>query len=581
MKSDGTDERIARARAALAHDPREALELARAALDAAREHVDAAVEAKALVAVGEAELRLGSRAQAETHLTRALDIVGGEGALAAEAQLLLLRCAFLAQKSENALRHGHHALAIAVELNDPELRSRALNALGLVNGSMGAYSRALELLIEGERVREDHALPPSGGPLNNMGNILLLQEEPARALESFERALAAFGREGNRQEQVIALGNIGRAFSAFDQPARAREAHEQAVALAREHAIADYEAPALAKLGRAVLQLGDAGAARDILEEALAIHDARSEAFRDEALSALAETCLRLGDHDEAEAYARELMALAIRSEQPQMERDAHHLLSRVHESAGGWREALRHHKRYHDLRLQHDRDLFSGRTRALQLQHEVERAQREQIILQARNQELTLAFDELQDLHEELRLQAGELERLTLEDPLTGLHNRRSLQRRTLEERARVERYGGTYSLLVCDIDDFKATNDRFSHAVGDQVLASVGAIFRTLTRDVDVAARFGGEEFVVMMPATTADEATMVAEKIRRAVAQNDWRGVEPGLEVTVSIGVAQASRGASFEQVFAAADAQLYHAKRAGKNVTRPVPPRIPAG
>ena len=581
MKIDEADARVDRARDALARDPHEALELARAALDAGRERGGGAAEARALLVMGEAELRLGSRSEAEAHLTQALDVTGGDGALAAEAQLLLLRCAFLGQKGENALRHGHRALAIADGLGDAELRSRALNALGLVNGFMGAYSRALELLIEGERVREDHGLAAAGGPLNNMGNIFLLQDEPARALDSFERALAAFQREGNRQEEVIALGNIGRAFSALGQPARAREAHEQAVALAGEHAIVDYEAPALTKLGLAVLELGDPEAAREILDEALAIITGRSGAFRDETLAALAETCLRLGEHDEAEAYAREMMALAIRSDQPQMERDAHHLLSRVHEDAGDWMEALRHHKRYHDLRLKHDRDLFSGRTRALQLQHEVERAEREQVLLRARNQELTVAFDELQDLHEELRLQADELERMTLEDSLTGLHNRRSLQRRTLEERARVERYGGAYSLLVCDIDDFKTTNDRFSHAVGDQVLAAVGSIFRTLTRDVDVPARFGGEEFVVMMPATSADEATVVAEKIRRAVERHDWDALQPGLEVTVSIGVAQASRGASFEQVFSEADAQLYHAKRSGKNATRTAPPRASAG
>jgi diguanylate cyclase (GGDEF)-like protein len=244
-------------------------------------------------------------------------------------------------------------------------------------------------------------------------------------------------------------------------------------------------------------------------------------------------------------------------------------VLARIYEGLEDWREALTHQKRYQELRLDHDRELFSSRTRALQMQHEVERARREQMLLRTKNHELTTAYDELQNLHRALRVQADELERLSLEDPLTGLHNRRSLEQRAGDERARIERYGGTYSVLVCDIDNFKETNDRFSHAVGDAVLERVGEILRKATRDVDVAARFGGEEFVVMLPATTAAEAAVVADKIREAVAAHPWEAVQAGLSVTISVGVAQARDRERFEAVFAMADKQLYRAKDAGKN------------
>ncbi len=161
-------------------------------------------------------------------------------------------------------------------------------------------------------------------------------------------------------------------------------------------------------------------------------------------------------------------------------------------------------------------------------------------------------------------RLQA-EITRLATVDGLTGLANRRVFDGAMADRVAAARRYGSTFSLLVLDIDKFKAVNDTHGHAVGDQVLSHVGRVLQANVRDTDLPARFGGEEFVVLLPETGARQAREVAEKLRRQL--GDGSGPIP---FTVSIGVATHSEDlATGEQLFQAADAALYRAKQGGRD------------
>ena len=169
--------------------------------------------------------------------------------------------------------------------------------------------------------------------------------------------------------------------------------------------------------------------------------------------------------------------------------------------------------------------------------------------------------------LHEELYRQA------TI-DELTGLSNHRRLQQALDEELARSKRFPAPLSLLILDIDDFKSVNDTHGHLQGDLVLREVARAVREHCREVDEAARYGGEELAVMLPGTQLDGAFRAAETIRRAI--EALRVPLPGggeLRVTTSIGVAQLDRDrrATKSELIAAADTALYRAKRAGKNRT----------
>ena len=153
--------------------------------------------------------------------------------------------------------------------------------------------------------------------------------------------------------------------------------------------------------------------------------------------------------------------------------------------------------------------------------------------------------------------------------DPLTGLGNRRLALERLSQENERHRRHHAPLSVLMLDLDRFKAVNDRWGHAAGDLVIAAAAQAITDELRGCDLGVRFGGEEFLVVLPDTPLDDATRVAERIRRRIGSLRIDTGEVALEVTVSIGVACLQDGETVDSFIARADAALYRAKAAGRD------------
>lgn len=156
---------------------------------------------------------------------------------------------------------------------------------------------------------------------------------------------------------------------------------------------------------------------------------------------------------------------------------------------------------------------------------------------------------------------------RHALEDPLTGLANRRHAEQCLAD--LLVDESQAPICLAVVDVDEFKRVNDEASHTMGDAVLVRVAELIDANTHVEDLVARWAGDEFVVVMPTTTEEEACTAMDQLRHAVADHDWEQLGLGLPVSVSIGVARAADGSSARSLFDAADAPLFAAKRAGRN------------
>jgi two-component system, cell cycle response regulator len=161
------------------------------------------------------------------------------------------------------------------------------------------------------------------------------------------------------------------------------------------------------------------------------------------------------------------------------------------------------------------------------------------------------------------------EQQRLACVDPLTGLRNRRAFVEQINVEVARAQRYGTGLSLLLLDVDHFKSINDRYGHAGGDRVLSELGELLGRQLRTPDVAARWGGEEFVIALPSTGLDGAHIVAERVRAAVNSSPVAHEEANIRVSVSVGVAALRRGESLESLTDRADRAMYVAKQGGRN------------
>ena len=151
--------------------------------------------------------------------------------------------------------------------------------------------------------------------------------------------------------------------------------------------------------------------------------------------------------------------------------------------------------------------------------------------------------------------------------DPLTGVWNRRYFYPIASQERKRASRYNSTISLLLLDIDYFKLINDQFGHKVGDSVICEISSLIIDCTRDLDTVVRWGGEEFVVLMPYTGLNAAHFVAEKLRHNVERYPFTGAA---KATVSIGYAKWDfDNETIDELISKADAALYLAKNEGRN------------
>jgi diguanylate cyclase (GGDEF)-like protein len=242
------------------------------------------------------------------------------------------------------------------------------------------------------------------------------------------------------------------------------------------------------------------------------------------------------------------------------MIRHLHGVAQGVEKLAGAYRRSLKEQQRL--VRLS-DR-----------MQHELQTTKAE-IAAQAAN---------LRALNTDLRLEAEqrlrlseELFRIATTDQLTGAVSRRHLFELGNHEMAKAARSGDPVTAMLVDLDHFKQINDTYGHMVGDEVLKAFAEITRTVVRATDIFARFGGEEFVILLPDTPERGGMESAERLRATLAERPIRIGGDEIAVTVSIGLAAVTKGdANLEHLLARADRALYRAKRSGRNRVVVAPP-----
>ena len=465
----------------------------------------------------------------------------------------------------NALRYSQFEHQVRRHAGDELGAANALVGLAWCYQTVGLYQQGLSSAFSALAMLEQLRPEAVAGPLNGIGRVYLDLGQPKKALEYGRRGLEASAISPQaRRDRSTALRIIGQAHHAQGDLAAAEEAFLEIDADADDY-------------GRslALLSLAEVYLDQERYDEAIARYrqciDLLSPQMREmvlcEAMLGLGKVYLARGEAERALSPLTEAIARGVSSGAPVEAAQAHRTMAQALKTLGRHKEALAHFEAFHELNERTLRQLSDRRTQILTVQLEVERLERDREIDRLHNVELARAYAELAELHQKLEQQAARLERLSRTDDLTGLPNRRSFEERLEIELQRAHRTSTVISVLMVDLDDFKLINDNHSHVVGDAVLRTTGQALTDCMREVDLCARIGGEEFVVLLPETDVEGALVVGRKIVERV--NELNRQLRGVEVTASVGVATLETEDDEESLVARADANLYAAKRAGKN------------
>ncbi|MCC6195917.1 MAG: diguanylate cyclase [Burkholderiales bacterium] len=498
----------------------------------------------------------------------------------ARAQALYLqgRCADLLLDHGSALDLYERALRAFEAARDDVAVARTLRAISFVHDALGDFSRALDyqfraLALDQRSGNEDSR----AATLRTIGVVYSNSGDPAAGLDFYRRSLALCTSPADAVERGKTLNNIGINLKNLGQLDEARdaliEAHDAFAALG----LPLQQAATLNNLGLVLQRRGMLAEAERTFREALALSEATG--YRHgvaHASVSLGRLCLEQDRIDEARTLLGDALAACERHNLKTREYEVHEALAEFHDKIGDTARALAHFRRFHALERDVQSEAARDKLRALQIQFELSAARREAEIERERQEALTRANAELDALNislTEANLQKtmllDQLERQTYEDALTGLANRRRLDQRLADEFALALRHGRPLAVAMADLDRFKAVNDRYSHAVGDAALRATAKILASQVRHTDLVARFGGEEFVIVLVETDAEAALRVCEKLRAAIAHHNWGAIHPGLSLTISIGVSADTSLPSHDRMLAMADRNLYAAKAAGRN------------
>jgi diguanylate cyclase (GGDEF)-like protein len=249
---------------------------------------------------------------------------------------------------------------------------------------------------------------------------------------------------------------------------------------------------------------------------------------------------------------------------------ESHTLLLQVYEQLtelaklqGNFQQAWENRRKYHELAIRHAQQLAKEKLTSA-LERRIRELDTQLMVLQTRQENVMLRQQTTANTELLQTLRSA-----TLQDPLTGVSNRRHLDQEMPVLYQRCEEENRPLSVLMVDLDFFKQVNDKYGHAMGDQVICAAAMILLQSCRGGDMVARFGGEEFVLLLPGAAGSTAFEVAERIRMRFVQHKWHEIHPDLQVTCSIGVAELGDETSAAQLLAYADQALYRAKHQGRN------------
>ncbi|GLS04784.1 GGDEF domain-containing protein [Chitiniphilus shinanonensis] len=482
----------------------------------------------------------------------------------AEARLWWGRSLLVMMGAAPALPVLRRALRLALELDDKRLLADVHLSLAQCHVGSNTPAALQNWLKSLELALQIDAVDLYAEVYLGIGNLYLLHDDLNSALHY--HAIATEFASAQRDRDLRAKSNIHLAsiLVKLERHALAEHVLHTAEAELILPLRRDWQAEIYNYLGAIHMRQRHVEQARDFLERAYAINlDAGFLWGQTVNLLGLGQLARAQGDDVQAEQYLLRATEVVAKFESPNLVQQIHLELSQLYEARGDFVRALMHHVGYHDHYMLIMKNDLSARLNSLASR----RLAAAEIRLKLLSSEIELS--QLRQQTSERASRMKQLEAAAYRDALTGVLNRRALDERLPLEIQEAHEQGYPLSVAVLDFDHFKHVNDRFSHLIGDKVLQAGVARAQETLRDGDLLYRYGGEEFVLVLPHTNAIGALHVAERVRSRVAEHDWDSIVAGLSVTISVGVAMLSDDDQVEDIVGRADAALYQAKQGGRN------------
>ena len=403
-----------------------------------------------------------------------------------------------------------------------------------------------------------------------LDSVASFYRDSEQSVEMHERALKIFENLHDLEGQARVLNNWACVLlDKGDSPA-ALEKSKQCLQLIRKHSMKKDEIFISGTMSEILIDMGEYSQAQEILQSAISLADTYGpDISYVYLLVAMGQTYLAQNELEQAETYFLEALAVATNLEIRRERMRCHQHLSEVYERWGSFEQALEHYKIYHALKESIAGESSARQIATLKMSHQVETLKSYAEIQRLQNEKLKL------EIEEHKRIQAI-LENLATRDPLTNLNNRRHFLLLAEKEWHRALRYKHPFTVLMLDLDHFKQINDHYGHSIGDQALISVAGIIQAALRASEIAGRYGGDEFAIILPETTAKNGLVVSKRICNEIIEQVIQTETGPIALTASIGVAGLSDKnrnsiSSLDTLLNRADKALYKAKRAGKNQT----------
>lgn len=470
-----------------------------------------------------------------------------------------------------AFQQNNQGLALLEMYPDPVIKIDFLQQLAWVFYCLGNFASALELIQSaqnisasiGDQSREAEAL-------NTMAIILLDTGDRAAARSNFQQSLLIFREIGNLEKTATVLNNLAMFWKDEGQFGQALNTGLESLSMAQQANYAVIVLHALDTLGQVYLAQRDFERALSFFQQALDL--ARGKTLRMVELEAqlnMAKTEFELGRLDEALLYARQALVISEGLQANRWCAHAHELIAKIFERKIEFDNALQHFKLFH----RYNELVFSleseKRLNTLKIVYEVESARKAVENIRNKNLQLEREIEERQQL-------SAQLEKLASTDPLTGLYNRRYFYNVAEQLFSQTSRQSDNLSIILIDVDKFKNINDQYGHARGDEYLVAMAHRLQTLFRRTDVICRYGGDEFLILLPGASQEQACRLAEQTREQIISHPLLPGPHEPPLTISTGVAGYNKNiASLEELIRKADEALYKAKAKGRNMVVPAP------